>query len=489
MRWRPRPRRPASMPRLMRHRVGAGGQVAQALAHHRPGQHRGGGGAVTGDVVGLLGDLLDEVGADVLVGILELDLLGDRHAVVGDGRGAPLLGQHDVAALGAEGDAHGVGELVHARLELAAGFFVEGDDLGHGCLSWCWTSGGTAQRHGCWHSPRESARRSSTLSMRVLTASRRAAASSVGSILTDRSRSVRCSIVVVGAGVGGLRHARSRTSAARARRHAGRARRHAAAGRRPGRLRVGPPGRAPGAPLPRLPGPAAQPAARPLSRRAGRAAGRRRHRDGLHRHAARGHGPRPASPATRTWSRWPAGARPSSGCCAASCSAEPGVELRDGAAVTSLIVRRRRRRRPSRPGSPASCSTTAPSSTPTSSCWPADGASDVPALLAPLGVTVTERGRGHRASSTSRGSSSCVDGAELPRAVGPDRRRPRLPEVRRVPGRQPHVLDHPRHSHRRRRAAGPARSTPTCSSAPRRRCRPPRPTSTAGSPSRSPRST
>ena len=59
------------------HRVGAGGHVAQALADHRPGEHGGGGGAVAGDVVGLLGDLLDQLGADLLVGVLELDLLGD----------------------------------------------------------------------------------------------------------------------------------------------------------------------------------------------------------------------------------------------------------------------------------------------------------------------------------------------------------------------------------------------------------------------------
>src|SRR6476469_8570770 len=48
---------------LQAHRVGAGGHVAQALAHHRPRQNRGGRGAVTGDVVGILGDVLDELGA------------------------------------------------------------------------------------------------------------------------------------------------------------------------------------------------------------------------------------------------------------------------------------------------------------------------------------------------------------------------------------------------------------------------------------------
>ena len=70
----------------------------------RPGEHGGGRRAVTGDVVGLLGDLLDELGADLLVGVLELDLLGDRDPVVRDRGGAPLLLEHDVAALRAEGD-------------------------------------------------------------------------------------------------------------------------------------------------------------------------------------------------------------------------------------------------------------------------------------------------------------------------------------------------------------------------------------------------
>ena len=49
------------------------------------------GGAVTRDVVGLLGDLLDELGADTLEGIVEVDFLGDGHAVLDDRGGAPLL--------------------------------------------------------------------------------------------------------------------------------------------------------------------------------------------------------------------------------------------------------------------------------------------------------------------------------------------------------------------------------------------------------------
>src|SRR5664280_299431 len=100
---------------LQAHRVGAGGHVAQAFAHQRLGQDGGGGGAVTGDVVGLLRDFLDELGPDLLVRVLELDLLGDAHTVVGDGGSTPLLLQDDVAALRAERHPYRVSELVHAR--------------------------------------------------------------------------------------------------------------------------------------------------------------------------------------------------------------------------------------------------------------------------------------------------------------------------------------------------------------------------------------
>ena len=107
----------ASMPRLRSDRGGAGSDVAQALADHRLGQHGGGGGAVTGDVVGLGRDLLGQLGAEVLVRVLQLDLAGDGHAVVGDGGGAPLLVDDDVAALRAEGHLDGVGQGVDAALE------------------------------------------------------------------------------------------------------------------------------------------------------------------------------------------------------------------------------------------------------------------------------------------------------------------------------------------------------------------------------------
>src|SRR5215470_16338277 len=114
---------------LERHRVGAGRHVAQALAHERLGQHRGRRRAVTGYVVGLLGYFLDQLGADLLPRVLELDLLGDGHAIVGDRGGSPLLLEHHVAALRAEGDLDDVGKLVHAALEAAPGVLVIRDHL------------------------------------------------------------------------------------------------------------------------------------------------------------------------------------------------------------------------------------------------------------------------------------------------------------------------------------------------------------------------
>ena len=100
----------------------------------RLGDHGRGGRAVAGDVVGLGGDLLGQLGAEVLERVVELDLTGDGHAVVGDGRRAPLLVEDDVAALGAERHLDGVGEGVDAALEGSAGMLVELEDLGHGTV-------------------------------------------------------------------------------------------------------------------------------------------------------------------------------------------------------------------------------------------------------------------------------------------------------------------------------------------------------------------
>ena len=55
----------------------------------------------------------------------EFDLLGDRHAVVGDRRRAELLVEDDVAALGPERHFDRVGEDVRAALERATRVLVK----------------------------------------------------------------------------------------------------------------------------------------------------------------------------------------------------------------------------------------------------------------------------------------------------------------------------------------------------------------------------
>ena len=111
--------------------VGAGSDVAQALVDHCPRQDSRRRRAVTGYVVGLLGHLFDQLGTDLLEGVLELDLLRDGDAVIGNGRRPPLLLQNHIAALGAQGDAHRVSELVHPLFEAPAGLFVKSNQLGH----------------------------------------------------------------------------------------------------------------------------------------------------------------------------------------------------------------------------------------------------------------------------------------------------------------------------------------------------------------------
>ena len=110
---------------LDRHRVRAGGDVLEAFAEDRLGEHRGGRRAVAGDVGRLGRDFLHHLRAHVLERIRELDLLRDGDAVLGDRRGAELLVDDDVPALGAEGDLHRLGELIDAALERRARIDVE----------------------------------------------------------------------------------------------------------------------------------------------------------------------------------------------------------------------------------------------------------------------------------------------------------------------------------------------------------------------------
>ena len=116
--------------------VDAGDDGLEAFVEDGFGEHGGGGGAVAGDVGGLAGDFLDHLGAHVLVGVFELNFLGDGDAVLGDGGRAEGFLQDDVAAFGAERDFDGSGELLNAASHRVAGFLIEGNHFCHGVAPW-----------------------------------------------------------------------------------------------------------------------------------------------------------------------------------------------------------------------------------------------------------------------------------------------------------------------------------------------------------------
>src|SRR5437899_369952 len=112
------------------HRVHAGGARLGAFLDDGRGQHSGGGGAVAGGVGRLGGHFAHHLGAHVLELVVKLDFLGDGDAVLGDAGRAERLVEHDVAALGAEGDLDGVVEDVDAAQHAVAGIDAEFDFFG-----------------------------------------------------------------------------------------------------------------------------------------------------------------------------------------------------------------------------------------------------------------------------------------------------------------------------------------------------------------------
>ena len=112
---------------LQVHRVHAGGNRLGAFTDDRSRQNGRGGGAVAGSVGRLGRDFAHHLRAHVFELVLELDLLGDGDAVLGDAGSAERLVEHDVAALRAERDLDGIGENVDAAEHAVAGIYAEFD--------------------------------------------------------------------------------------------------------------------------------------------------------------------------------------------------------------------------------------------------------------------------------------------------------------------------------------------------------------------------
>src|SRR5690606_14063946 len=109
------------------HWVHPGGNGLQAFVDDGLGQYGSGGSAVTGFVVGLGGNVLEQLSAHVLELVLPLDFLGDGNAVLGDRRSTEALFQNHVAAFRAEGRFYRVSQDVYANQHFLASGVAELD--------------------------------------------------------------------------------------------------------------------------------------------------------------------------------------------------------------------------------------------------------------------------------------------------------------------------------------------------------------------------
>ena len=100
--------------------TGAGHDVSHAVGKDGVRQDRRRARSVTDVLAGLLGGLAQHLGAEVFLRILEVELLGDRHAVVADERHAPFLLDQNGLGFWTQRDADGICELSRPTQDLLA---------------------------------------------------------------------------------------------------------------------------------------------------------------------------------------------------------------------------------------------------------------------------------------------------------------------------------------------------------------------------------
>ena len=105
--------------------VHAGGNVFHAFGHDGLCQNGGGGGAVARYVVGFGRHFFHHLRAHVFKLVFQLDFFGNGNAVFGDVRAAEGAVEHYVAAFGAEGNFHRVGQYVHAVYHFLTHFYAK----------------------------------------------------------------------------------------------------------------------------------------------------------------------------------------------------------------------------------------------------------------------------------------------------------------------------------------------------------------------------
>lgn len=124
--------------------VEAGLDLLEALLVDGAGQDGGGGGAVAGFVVGLVGDVLHQTGSDVHGLLADFDCLRDGDSVLGDFGAAVALVDQDVSAAGTEGHLDCVAQLSAAFEEFLASLGAEEELFGGVVLLEVEKGGGSA---------------------------------------------------------------------------------------------------------------------------------------------------------------------------------------------------------------------------------------------------------------------------------------------------------------------------------------------------------
>ena len=111
--------------------VGTGLQVLHTLSYDGLCQNGCSCGTVTGNIVGLGSHLSYQLCAHVLIGILEVDLLRNGNAVVGDQRCTVALVQNHVSALRSKGYLNGICHCIYTCLESLPGLNTIFNFLSH----------------------------------------------------------------------------------------------------------------------------------------------------------------------------------------------------------------------------------------------------------------------------------------------------------------------------------------------------------------------
>ena len=116
---------------LQDHGVGTGHHVLHAFMHNGLGQHRSGGGTIAGDVIGLGGNFTDQGSAHVFKWIFQFNVLGNGHAIIGDGGRTEFLFQDNVTAFGPQCYFYGISQFIDAAFQAATSIFIKFNQFSH----------------------------------------------------------------------------------------------------------------------------------------------------------------------------------------------------------------------------------------------------------------------------------------------------------------------------------------------------------------------